>query len=436
MSERKVVVIGAGPCGLPACKTLAEFGFAYECLEASDRIGGVWNVGDGAGGAYRSLHTNTSTRAMAYSDFPFDDGFPTFPSAAEMLKYFAAYTDRFGLREHIRFGHRVTSATPLHDGGWRLESENGATRDYSALIVASGQYASPRWPTPAIPGEFDGRQLHVFDYLDPVTPVDCRGKRVVVVGLGSSAAELAAELSDPDSAVGTAGRVILSARSGRWVLPKLIDGKPLDARAPRPADPLPAPLRLVPREVGVRLARRLLKKVIEGQHAQLPREIGLPLPQIEPWEERPTISHEFIPALKKGRIDVRPGIARFEGRRVSFTDGSTVEADVILYATGYELDFPYFDRETLGCDAPDLRLYRRIAHPSHEKLFFVGCCRVLCSLWPLAEQQSRWIARLLGGAFALPSPEEQERQAVTLARSLPVICNFYVDELRRQAGGL
>lgn len=436
MSERVVGVIGAGPCGLPACKALAEFGFAYECLEASDRTGGVWNVESGASGAYRSLHTNTSTRAMAYSDFPFDDTFPTYPNAEQMLRYFDAYADHFGLREQIRFGHRVTRARPLDDGGWRVETRDGRSREYSALIVATGQYAVPHWPTPPVPGEFDGEQLHAFDYLDPATPVDCRGKRVVVVGLGSSAAELAAELSDPDSEVGAASQVLLAARSGRWVIPKIIDGKPLDSRAPHPADPLPALLRLMPAKAGVWLARRMMKKVMQGNMAGQLTELGLPYPQIEPWEERPTLSLDFIPALRDGRIDVRPAIAHFEGRRVSFSDGSSADADVILYATGYDLDFPYLDRETLGCDAPDLRLYQRIAHPSQENLFFVGCCRVLCSMWPLAEQQSRWIARLLGRAFNLPIPGDQQRQAVPLTSSLPVLCNFYIDELRRQAGGL
>jgi hypothetical protein len=145
------------------------------------------------------------------------------------------------------------------------------------------------------------------------------------------------------------------------------------------------------------------------------------------------MSEEFIPALREGRIDVRPGISGFEGKRVSFDDGSHAEADVILYATGYELDFPYLSRETLGCGAPELRLYQRIAHPAYQNLFFLGCCRVMCSMWPLAEQQSLWIARLLSGAFALPAPAERQRLAVPLARSLPVICNFYVDELRQQA---
>jgi len=144
----------------------------------------------------------------------------------------------------------------------------------------------------------------------------------------------------------------------------------------------------------------------------------------------------LIPALQAGRIGVRPGIRSFDGSTIRFVDGSQTDADVIVYATGYWLDFPYFDRKTLGCDAPDLSLYQRVAHPAYEDLFFLGCCRVMCSMWPLAEQQSRWVARLLSGAFSLPSRRRRERKAVPLTSSLPVMCGFYVESLRREAGGL
>jgi cation diffusion facilitator CzcD-associated flavoprotein CzcO len=372
---------------------------------------------------------------MAYSDFPFGGAYPMYPSAAEMVKYFDAYADHHRLRENIRFGRRVARALPTATGGWRVETEDGEAREYAALVVATGQYAAPRRPS-GVPGEFAGEQLHVFEDLDATTPVDCRGKRVLVVGLGSSAAELAAELADPQAAAGTAGRVLISARSGRWVMPKIIDGEPLDSRAPHPADPLPAPIRILPHAAGIRLARTLFKRVMEAQYAKHSADLGLPPPAIEPWEERPTMSLDFIPALRAGRIDVRPGIAGFAGQRVEFSDGTAADVDVILYATGYELDFPFLGADLLGGDARDLGLYRRIAHPTLDNLFFVGCCRVMCSLWPLAEQQSRWIARLLAGAFELPGPAERRDAAVSLAKSLPVLCNFYVDELRREAGGL
>jgi len=435
MEERKVAVIGAGPCGLPACKAFDESGIDFECLEASDSVGGIWNVERGPGGGYRSLQTNTSTGGMSYSDFPFGDAYPTYPNAEEMVRYFRSYSDHFGLEKHIRFGHRVKHAIALTDGGWRLEFEHGESRQYKAVVVATGQYNFPRRPHDSVPGRFSGQQLHVFDYLDAATPVDCRGKRVVVVGLGSSAAELAAELSDPDSEAGSANQVVLSARSGRWVLPKMVDGTPFDSNAPHPSDRLPAPVRMLPGESGAWALRRVLGKMIRSlcdKHGGA-AALGLPEPDIDPWEERPTMSIDFIPALQAGRIDVRPGIRSFEGATVHFEDGTRTDADVILYATGYQLHFPYLDNETLGCDAPALSLYQRISHPTHDDLFFLGCCRVMCSMWPLAEQQSRWVARLLAGAFELPGHEKRSREAIALASSLPVMCNFYVESLRKQS---
>jgi cation diffusion facilitator CzcD-associated flavoprotein CzcO len=437
MEERKVAVIGAGPCGLPACKTLDEFGIDYECLEASDSAGGIWNVESGPGGGYRSLQTNTSTGTMSYSDFPFDEGYPTYPNAEQMVRYFQSYAEKFGLGQRIRFGHRVEHAIPLAGGGWRLEFSHGGSREYKAVIVATGQYNFPRRPHDSLHGRFSGEQLHVFDYLDASTPVDCRGKRVVVVGLGSSAAELGAELSNPESLAGCASQVVLSTRSGRWVLPKMVDGIPFDSKAPRPSDRLPAPIRMLPGESGAWALRRMLGKMIRSlseKHGGA-AALGLPEPEIDPWEDRPTMSIDFIPALQAGRIDVRSAIRSFDGSTVHFEDGTRTDADVILYATGYQLDFPYLDNKTLGCDAKELSLYQRISHPTHDDLFFLGCCRVMCSMWPLAEQQSRWVARLLDGAFELPGREDRSRKAIALASSLPVMCNFYVETLRKEAGG-
>jgi dimethylaniline monooxygenase (N-oxide forming) len=433
-----IAVIGAGPSGLPACKALAEAGLDYECLEARDQVGGVWNLDGPTSGAYRSLQTNTSTHTMAYSDFPFAEGAPLFPRARELQEYFEAYASEFGLHAKIRFGHRALRATPREGGGWRIEFAQGETREYSALLIATGQYVKPHVIDPPIPGDFHGEQLHTFDYLDPVTPVDCRGKRVVVIGLGSSAAEIATELSDPKTEFGAAEHVMLSARSGRWVVPKVLGGKPIDVRAPHPSEQVPRLLRALPPKWGVYLMRRLFRMAVRRGLAQLDsfESLGLPVPTIEPWEERPTISHDFIPALKERRIDVRPGIRSVDGTRVDFSDGSSADADVIIHATGYELDFPFLARDVLGCEAKQLRLYQRVAHPGYDDLFFLGCLRVNCSLWPVAEQQSRWIAKLLKGEFEMPSRSRRERAAVSLTQSLPVMCNFYVDALRREAGGL
>lgn len=437
MGVQRVAVIGAGPCGLAACKTFADYGVEFDCLEASDAIGGIWNVERGHSGGYRSLQTNTSIPGMAFSDFPFEINSPTYPDADQMLRYFKRYAEHYRLGDAIEFNSRVVSARPLPDGSWQLQLDSGQAREYSSVVVASGQYVKPRQPHADTQGEFSGQHLHVSDYLDAAQPVDMRDKRVIVVGLGSSAAELAAELCNVEAAAGCASRVILSARSGRWVLPKVVDGTPLDARAPHASARLHPMIRALPDGLGQWLARRLMGRALKAVSASFggAQALGLPEPDIQPWQDRPTMSLEFIPALQAGQIDVRAGIERFDGGTVYFSDGLHTEADIILYATGYQLDFPFLERQTLGCEAPELALYQRISHPVHEQLFFVGCCRVMCSMWPLAEQQSRWIASLLCGNFTLPPSEQRNRQAIALARALPVVCNFYVETLRKQARG-
>lgn len=431
----KVAVIGAGPCGLTACKALKEFAIDFDCLEASDRVGGVWNVERGGSG-HRSLHTNTSTRSMAFTDFPFEKTSPVHPSANQMVDYFTKYAIKFSVVEHIKFNSPVKDVRPNVDGTWIVELESGAVTQYSKVIVATGKYAKAKIPKHPAPSDFDGHFFHSQDYLDAQTPIDLRAKRVVVVGLGSSAAEIASDIANKTSSVGHAAKVILSARSGRWVIPKIINGQPADASAPRPADPLPKLARVLPSSVAVWLLRRGLGKIFRSQFVAQQKLLGnkLPTPMIPPWADRPTLSSDFIPLIKSGEIQMSPGIERFEGKRVIFTDGSSSKADVIIYATGYTTDIPFISKETLGDNDQDLTLYQQIAHTEHDGLFFVGYSQILCSMWPLAEQQSRWIAKLLTGEFALPNKRKRKSKAVHLMSSLPLICGFYVDKLRREAG--
>lgn len=433
MTKEKIAVIGAGPCGLTACKALHEKGLNFECLEASDEVGGVWKLQPG-NGSYRSLQTNTSIATMAFTDFPFSKTESPYRSAAEMLSYFNEYTDHFDLRRYIRFNNKVAAITPTETDQWSVQLEDGSTSTYTSIIVASGQYTAPRQPHASIDGQFNGRHMSVQDYMDVQTPIDLRNKTVMVVGLGSSAAELAAELSDPESNLGCAKQLILSARSGRWVMPKLTDGVPLDARSPHASTRPPAAVRWLPPEAGANLSRRVMGMVLRKKFAAAggAEGLGVPQPSSAPWEDRPTMSTGFVCALQAKRIDVRPGINRFDGDLVHFDDNSSAQVDVILYATGYQLDFKFIDKAVLGCPAPALSLYQRIVHPRKTGLYFVGMCRVMCPLWPMAEQQCRWLAALLNNEFALPSLERQQSKAISLQGSLPIMCNFYLEELLRE----
>jgi cation diffusion facilitator CzcD-associated flavoprotein CzcO len=165
-----------------------------------------------------------------------------------------------------------------------------------------------------------------------------------------------------------------------------------------------------------------------------PSSWNLPDPTFGPWAERPTLSDGFIPALESGRIEPRPAIDAFDGSTIKFSDGTTAEADIIIWATGYKPDFPFLNDDVLGGDASELALYQRIAHPDHPSLFFIGFTRVICSLWPLSEQQARWLVGVLKGKIAMPVQARKARRSIQVCKTPPVFCNSYVYELRRDEG--
>lgn len=430
----KVLVVGAGPCGLTACKALLEQEVDFDCLEASDRLGGIWNI-EQNGNGYRSLRTNTSKSAMAFSDFPFASGAPVHPNAEQMVSYFRGYAEHFELLQHISFNTSVNHIRRTDSGHWRISLGDGSVRFYAAVIIATGRYAKPLLPSDLDLNSFAGRYFHSSEYFDPQTPYKLAGQTVVVVGLGSSAVEIASELATANKAHGSHGKVIVSTRSGRWVLPKFVNEKPIDANVPHPSTPLPKWLNRLPTRVSRWLMRRLLGVMFRQQFKLVQNSLThkLPTPKIPPWADRPTLSSDFLPLLESGDIELRPGIKQLAGKRVSFTDGSSHEADTVIFATGYAAEIPCLaDSVNLGAEG-QLRLYQHILHPEYDNLFFVGFSPVLCAMWPLAEQQSVWIAKLLGGKFKTPGPEIRHRQAIDLNHSLPLICGLYIKQLRKQS---
>jgi dimethylaniline monooxygenase (N-oxide forming) len=387
----KTCVIGAGSSGLVAIKALADAGVPFDCFEESDRVGGLWVFGNKnrKSAAYRSLSINTSRDRMQYADFPMPRDYPDYPGHARMAAYFEAYAEYFDLRRRVRFETRVERVERDAGGGFRVLLSNGSTERYGAVVVANGHHWDPAWPDPSIPGEFRGTSLHSHAYVDPSEPHDLRGKRVVVVGFGNSAVDIACELARPEAAA----RVVLAARRGAWVLPKYVGKKPLDQ------------LGLVPLFLPVAIRQRLagvLYRLIVGR----PEDYGLPRPDHRLGAAHPTVSSDLLPMLRAGRVIPKPSLVRFCGNEVEFADGSREAADAVVFATGYKVTFPFFDADFVEAPKNELPLYFRLFHLEIENLFFVGLAQPLGAIMPIAEAQSKLIADYLTGSYALPSRDE------------------------------
>src|SRR5262249_32800317 len=114
------------------------------------------------------------------------------------------------------------------------------------------------------------------------------------------------------------------------------------------------------------------------------------------------ISADFLNRLAHGEMTWKPNIAALEGDRVRFADGSVEEVNVIVYATGYKVTFPFFDEGLISAPDNDLPLYRRVFHPDHRDVFFIGLLQPLGAIMPLAEAQGKWVAAYLRGEYHLP----------------------------------
>ncbi len=385
-------MIGAGSSGIAALKALAERGIRVECFEKSDRVGGNWVFANqnGMSSAYRSLHTNTSRERMEYSDFPMPRSYPDFPHHTQIAQYFAEYARHFGLLERVRFETGVEHAVrDPRDGIWTVTLDTGETRRYDALLVANGHHWDPRWPEPAPPGSFDGVQMHSHHFVDAA---DWRDKTVLVVGMGNSAIDIAGESSF------VARRTLISGRRGEHVVPKYVLGRPVDQIAVNPLTPL------VP--FGVRQAFfRAIYRMAVGRV----EDFGLPKPDHRLLESHPTISADFLGRVAQGEVTWKPQIAALAGDRVRFVDGSEEAVDVIVWATGYKVSFPFFDEYYISAPANELLLYRRVFKPGVDNLFFIALLQPLGPTMPLAEAQGRWIASYLRGEYRLPPQAEMER---------------------------
>lgn len=386
---RQVCIIGAGSTGIVAAKTLKENGITFDCYEKGSNIGGNWrfNNDNGVSSAYRSLHINTNKRVMAYSDFPMPDSYPMFPHHSHILRYFEDYVEHFGIRPDITFNTSVEDVTPKPDGTFTVRLSNNQSVDYKYVIIANGHHWKPRFPQPSFPGDFTGEVIHSHNYKEAE---QVRSKDVLVVGIGNSAVDIACEAARLHT-----GKVVISTRSGAHITPNWIWSLPFDDLA----NPLTAKLPLW-------LQRKLLSITLWLARGRQ-EDYGVPKPNRPLLSEHPTLSQDLLNVAGRGLLSFKPNIKEFQGKTVHFEDGTAQDFDMIIYATGYEVSFPFLKNlpEFSVAASNRIELYRRVIHPDHKNLFFLALIQPLGAIMPLAEVQAKWVAQLISGRCQLPSKE-------------------------------
>lgn len=353
---------------------------------------------------------------------------PLYPRHSDVAAYLRSFAEWAGLLSRIELRTEVVSVRQDGDGAWTVTSRDArgevTARRFEQVIVASGHNTEAALPDSLPPGSdsFAGTILHSMDYHDGS---DFAGQRVVVVGLGASAVDIAADLSRH------AAQTVISVRRGLHIVPKQLFGMSVDLIADAPwwnSMSFPEQRRFVERALLV--ARGRLS------------DYGLPEPDHPIFSSAVTISDEILSRIRHGAVVPRPAIESVDGSRVIFTDGTSVEADAIVYCTGYRMDFPFLPD---GCPAGPrgaVELFKRIVAPDRPGLHFVGLIRPVGSITRLVEAQSRWVARIVDGDVTLPSAEVmreeistyltgiEERYGRTEGASIQVDVGPYLRDLR------
>jgi dimethylaniline monooxygenase (N-oxide forming) len=402
--SRRIAVIGAGAGGLSTARFLLADGHDVTVFEGGSFVGGLWVYGNdnGLSVAYASLHINSEPRASHLRGFPFPEGSSLFPSHVDMHAYFMAFADHFGITERIRFNTPVACVEPIggqKDNGWLLRLLDGSEEQFDDVVIATGHQGIPL--EPAGLEDFTGEYLHSKQYRDPEP---FAGRKVLVIGIGNSGLDIAADLAI------NAEHVYVSARSPVLIMPRMMWGAPSGRTSAKIAKPY----------IPWWIQRRIFIALCRVFHGRM-EDWGLQTPKTR---THPASSPTFMAHVAYRRITCLPGIQNITGQQVTFTNGVTVEVDTIIAATGYDVNIPILPPEVSPVVGKRIEVFNRVVHPSWPGLFFVGFFNVSGGAnISMMDDQAEWLTDIISGRCGIPSEAEMRREMEAgkeeLARRFP-----------------
>ncbi|KAI0868985.1 FAD/NAD(P)-binding domain-containing protein [Hypoxylon argillaceum] len=357
MEGIRIAVIGLGPAGLTALKSLREEGFSVVAFERRSEIGGLWSFSNDTKytSVLKETVCNISKFVSGFSDFPVPKDYPTYFTGSQVAEYFKSYASHFNLYPRVRFNttvHKVTRNST--DDGWDVHitnSDGPSVLSFDKVVLAHGCESLPLWPPMPSRDKFRGIIMHGQSFKSPDSFKD---KNVLVVGIGNTACEVSLAL------VGHASKVHQSYRRGRILVSRYHeDGIPLDTQFSWPALRLKYLIdHLAPWLIGPLGDKFMINKMISDAARSEPVEPNTS--KREKWKRterlvrddwrlvpcpsmahvHPAVQEDFIPALRRGDITPVHGFKDFAGQsEVLLDDGTLLEVDAVIFCTGYDLDF-------------------------------------------------------------------------------------------------
>ncbi|MHC5822506.1 MAG: flavin-containing monooxygenase, partial [Nostoc sp.] len=351
MEIKHICVIGAGISGLVTTKTFIEEGYDVTVFEKQKGLGGVWEKSR----SYPGLTTQNTGDTYSFSDYPMPASYPEWPTAEDMQNYLNSYADNFGVLERIRFQTEVTNVSRKtgEQPGWIVTirvNEKEEKHEFDFVLVCNGIFSTPKLPS--LPGREEfaasgGRVLHSTEFKD--TSI-IQGKRVVVVGFGKSACDIATV------AANTAKESTLVFRQPLWKIPRFFLGLVnlkyiLLTRFSEAWFPWRQMGRL--ESLLHTLGKPLVWAFWRTNETLLRLQFGLDscgmLPE-QPMNQvncQITIAHpDFFKYVHSGKIQaIKTSIAKFIPGGVELANGQQLQADIVIFGTGFRQELPFLEEE-------------------------------------------------------------------------------------------
>ncbi|XP_078150220.1 putative flavin-containing monooxygenase 1 [Carex rostrata] len=462
MGKKLVGIIGAGVSGLSACKQALDGGFKPVVFESTTDIGGVW------------AHTPASTKLQSssdsyqFSDFPWPENvMEPHPNNFQVMNYLRSYVDRFGLRQCIKFEHRVVSikyvgSTEEEMAVWEYWAKNGEafgcgqgkwhitvehqkkieTYEMDFVILAIGRFSGtpniPTFPEGQGTDVFGGMVIHAMDYsnMDNAEAKEfIRDKLVTVVGFQKSAVDIANECSIVN---GSRFPCTMVVRTKHWIIPEIYPwigflylNRLSEFLVHKPGEgfllwllaTVLAPLRWLLRWMFSKFCGCYYKSVIPmEEHEMVPdysffQAVASCLITILP--------ENFYNKVNEGSIILKQARAFrfFQDGVILEGENLPVRSDIVIFATGYRGDLklrgiftsPFFQDAMAGPESSIVPLYRQCIHPRIPQLAIIGYSQSVSNLFT-SELTSKWLIHFLQGQFELPSISSMENDVLELER--------------------
>jgi cation diffusion facilitator CzcD-associated flavoprotein CzcO len=424
MKSKEICVIGAGISGLVTAKTFIEDGYNVTIFEKKEELGGVWEKSR----TYPGLSSQNTSDTYCFSDYPMPKSYPDWPSAEEIRTYLTSYAKHFRVIDKIRFQTEVISVSQKSgtdpkwvvtvkstDANYKQIQEESYEFDF--IFVCNGIFSQPNLPSFVDQEKFTssgGLILHSTEINDTSIIAD---KRVVVVGSGKSACDIA------NVAAKTAKECTLVFRQAIWQIPRyllgLVNFKHL--LSTRWAEALFIYRKMGKFETILHTTGKPLVwcfwRIVE---TFINLQLGLdacgmkPEHHIERRECSVLVSPPgFIQHIHSGKIKaIKSSIAKFVPGGLELVNGEKIPADVVIFGTGFRQDVLFLEekyRRLLVDKEGNFHLYRHLIHPEIPQMGFVGYNSSLYSQLT-SEVGAWWLLDYVNGIISLPSTQEMYQE--------------------------